>query len=114
MSKKIAIVGGGISGLHCANLLEKNGHSVTIFEKNTWGGVMQNHTVDGKDYPISTIFPMPGGEFMKYATDQKLVKIGFFLFFFSLLFLAQIIDVKPLLIIIYLIIYDLKSMCLPV
>ena len=53
---KIGIVGGGISGLYCANLLEGRGHDVTIFENNKWGGDIQTTIIDGKCYPISTLF----------------------------------------------------------
>lgn len=52
---KIGIVGGGISGLYCANLLEERGHDVTIFENNKWGGDIQTTIIDGKCYPISTL-----------------------------------------------------------
>ncbi len=34
MGKQIAVIGGGISGLAAANILQKNGHTVTIFEKS--------------------------------------------------------------------------------
>jgi dimethylaniline monooxygenase (N-oxide forming) len=34
MSKNIAVVGGGISGIATANILQLNGHRVTIFEKS--------------------------------------------------------------------------------
>ena len=40
---KIAIVGGGISGLTCAFWLKKFGHKVTLFEKkNHLGGWIQS------------------------------------------------------------------------
>ena len=63
---KIGIIGGGISGLYSAHLLEKKGHDVTIFEKNNWGGDIQTTEIDGKEYPISTLFDMSnGGELTK-------------------------------------------------
>jgi hypothetical protein len=52
---KIGIVGGGISGLYCANLLSDRGNDVTIYENNKWGGVIQY--VDG--YPVSILYLHP-------------------------------------------------------
>lgn len=44
-NKKIAVVGGGPTGLTCAATLAKNGYKVTIFEKhNVLGGIM-NHGI---------------------------------------------------------------------
>ncbi|MCL4256047.1 MAG: NAD(P)-binding protein, partial [Anaerolineae bacterium] len=34
MGKKIAIIGGGISGIAAANIFQKNGHTVTVYEKH--------------------------------------------------------------------------------
>ena len=46
--KKIAIVGAGISGLHCAKILKSNGFNVTVFDKNSKvGGRMQTSEIDG-------------------------------------------------------------------
>jgi len=40
MKKRIAIIGGGISGIAAANILQKDGHTVTVYEKNAKiGGV---------------------------------------------------------------------------
>jgi hypothetical protein len=52
---KIAIVGGGISGLYCSFRLANAGHDTTVFEGKSWGGVIQSHQIDGVDYPISTL-----------------------------------------------------------
>lgn len=58
MSKKIAIVGTGISGLTCGHLLHKN-NDITIFEANDYIG---GHTatvdieVSGREYAIDTGF----------------------------------------------------------
>ncbi|MDX2079078.1 MAG: NAD(P)/FAD-dependent oxidoreductase [bacterium] len=34
MGKTIAVIGGGVSGIAAANILQKNGHTVTVYEKN--------------------------------------------------------------------------------
>ncbi|MEH6565615.1 MAG: FAD-dependent oxidoreductase [Halopseudomonas sp.] len=55
---RVAIIGSGISGLLCANLLSRR-HQVTVFEASDWNGG-HTHTVDvnvgGKDYAIDTGF----------------------------------------------------------
>lgn len=58
MSKNIAIVGTGISGLTCGHLLHKN-HQVTLFEANDYIGghtATKNIQLDGKKYAIDTGF----------------------------------------------------------
>jgi predicted NAD/FAD-binding protein len=58
MSKRIAIIGSGISGLTCAYLLHKDNH-ISVFEANDYVG---GHTatkqidLDGKAYAIDTGF----------------------------------------------------------
>lgn len=55
---RIAIVGGGISGLGAAYLLQKD-HQVSVFEAQShWGGHTHTHaiSVDGRDYAIDTGF----------------------------------------------------------
>jgi uncharacterized protein len=58
-SKKIAIIGAGISGLACAYQLTKAGHAVTLFEANDYFGG-HTHTVDvtldGISYGVDTGF----------------------------------------------------------
>ena len=56
---RIAVIGGGISGLYMANKLSRT-HEVTIFEADKWGGDVQHVNVDGECYPVSTIAVMPG------------------------------------------------------
>ncbi|QHJ11147.1 hypothetical protein FX988_01375 [Paraglaciecola mesophila] len=58
MSKRIAIVGSGISGLTCGHLLHKN-HDITIFEANDYIGghtATKDVTIKGRDYAIDTGF----------------------------------------------------------
>jgi NADPH-dependent glutamate synthase beta subunit-like oxidoreductase len=31
-TRRVAVVGGGVSGLHCAYVLSKQGHAVTVFD----------------------------------------------------------------------------------
>ena len=48
MNKKIAIIGGGITGLTAAYYLKKKGYSPTIFEASSQiGGVIQTKKIDG-------------------------------------------------------------------
>ena len=49
----IAIIGGGISGLYCGNLLTELGHNITIYENNKFGGCIDYITYNNKDYPLS-------------------------------------------------------------
>jgi predicted NAD/FAD-binding protein len=59
VSLRVAIVGSGISGLACARLLQRQGHSVTLFEANDYAGGL-THTVDvtldGTTAPVDTGF----------------------------------------------------------
>ncbi len=58
-SKKIAVIGSGISGLACAYRLGQSGHKVTLFEANDYFGG-HTHTVDvtlgGITYGVDTGF----------------------------------------------------------
>ncbi|MBJ2134837.1 FAD-dependent oxidoreductase [Paraglaciecola chathamensis] len=58
MSKRIAIIGSGISGLTCGHLLHKN-HDITIYEANDYVGghtATKDVTIKGRDYAIDTGF----------------------------------------------------------
>lgn len=47
MNKKVAVIGGGPSGLTCAAFLAKNGVDVTIYEKHNYlGGILQHGIPD--------------------------------------------------------------------
>jgi len=58
VQKKIAIIGSGIAGLTCGNLLSSK-HEITLFEANDYLGG-HTHTFDvmsrGKQYPVNTGF----------------------------------------------------------
>jgi predicted NAD/FAD-binding protein len=58
MSKKIAIIGTGISGLTCGHLLHKK-HNITLFEANNYIGghtATKDVEVNGRQYAIDTGF----------------------------------------------------------
>jgi len=58
MSKRIAIIGSGISGLTCAYLLHKDNH-ISVFEANDYVGghtATKQTDLDGKTYAIDTGF----------------------------------------------------------
>jgi protoporphyrinogen oxidase len=47
-SKRIAIIGGGLTGLVAAYRLSQKGHRITIFEKsNDLGGLMGGFEING-------------------------------------------------------------------
>ena len=56
MSKKIAIIGTGISGLTCGHFLHQK-HDITLFEANNYIGghtATKDVEVNGKHYAIDT------------------------------------------------------------
>jgi oxygen-dependent protoporphyrinogen oxidase len=54
---KIGVIGSGISGLTAAYWLQKNGHDVTVFEKNSHvGGRMSTRVVNGFHFDIGANF----------------------------------------------------------
>lgn len=71
---KVAVVGGGISGLYSANLLCSLGYEVEIYEGNQWGGDIQTATVGNTCYPVSTLFVMPDDDILK--DELKKYNIG--------------------------------------
>ena len=44
-NKKVAVVGGGLSGLSCAAFLRRNGYNVTIYEKHSYLGGLLYHGI---------------------------------------------------------------------
>lgn len=60
MSKKIAVIGGGIAGLACAYQLQESGHTVTLYEKNPHvGGRMSSRSKDGLLFDIGATHLIP-------------------------------------------------------
>ena len=58
---KIAVVGSGIGGLASAILLQRKGHQVTVYEKNSCpGGKMGQINVDGYRFDTGpSLFTLP-------------------------------------------------------
>ena len=53
MSKKIAVIGAGISGMTCAYTLKKAGHDVVVYEKEAYvGGRMSTRIKDDLPFDI--------------------------------------------------------------
>jgi len=72
-NKSIGIIGGGISGLYIANKLAAT-NSVTVFEGHHWGGDVQYENVDGKCYPVSTLYKMPNDQFLDDEIERINIK----------------------------------------
>ncbi len=74
MSKKVAIIGAGITGLHCALNLEKQGIEYTIFEKSERaGGRFERFDVDDTYFDIGPfLFSSNNLFFMKLVKELKL------------------------------------------
>jgi protoporphyrinogen oxidase len=53
-TKKVAIIGGGISGLTCGYLLGGDKYDVTIFEKSTAGGNFFSEKYNGDNYELGS------------------------------------------------------------
>ena len=70
---KIGVLGGGISGLYISSLL-KNKHDVTIFESNNWDGDIKTDYINGKCYPISTMFAMLNDKILKNKLKELNIK----------------------------------------
>lgn len=50
MEKKVAVIGGGISGMSFAHFCAIRGYKVTVFEKGNIGGCLQSVSFDGESY----------------------------------------------------------------
>ncbi len=71
---KIAVIGGGISGLSCAQLLTKKGYQVTVFERESRpGGMIKCDNIEG------SLFHTTGGHV--FNTKRKDVMKWFWSFF---------------------------------
>lgn len=67
----VAVVGAGASGLTAAHYLKKQGHSVTIFEKNDRvGGKVYSYKIDGITIELGGLLVTPG-----FTTINSLINI---------------------------------------
>lgn len=67
---KIAIIGGGITGLSAAYLLTKKGHEVTVFEKESYlGGLASSFTKKNWNWPIEKYYHH------FFSSDSDLLKL---------------------------------------
>ncbi|MCF6462949.1 FAD-dependent oxidoreductase [Clostridium sp. Cult1] len=69
---KIAVVGGGLSGLVIAEGLERKGYNnVTLFEENVrLGGKLYTIWYEGKSYELGAIFGLPSYSSLKALMDR--------------------------------------------
>lgn len=67
----IAIIGGGISGLYCANLLDNLGHKITVYEKNKFGGCIDYIEYNSKYYPLSALYIIGNNKFLLDFIEKK-------------------------------------------
>lgn len=70
MGKKIIIIGGGFSGLSAASYLAKQGHEVTLLEKNErWGGRADEYSADGFRFDMGPSWYMMPEAFEQFFQD---------------------------------------------
>ncbi len=69
----VAVVGGGLAGLSAACVLAARGHSVTLFEKNSWvGGKAAVYRADGFRFDMGpTILTLPSVLHRIFAEAEK-------------------------------------------
>ena len=72
MSKKITVIGSGVAGLSCASFLAKEGHQVTLLEKNSSiGGRARMFEADGFMFDMG-----PSWYWMPDVFERYFVKFG--------------------------------------
>jgi hypothetical protein len=70
---KIAIIGGGISGLYAAQILTELGHKITIYEKDKFGGCIEYIYYKNKYYPLSALYIIGDNKYMiNFIKNNKL------------------------------------------
>lgn len=74
--EKIAIIGGGVSGLYLANQLIKEGYKhVTIYEQEArLGGKLHSIFYHGKSYEMGALFSLPSQQYLKKFMKQAGLK----------------------------------------
>lgn len=66
--KKVAVIGGGFTGLTAAFVLAKKGHQVTVFEaESTLGGLVAGFAIDG--------LPLEKAYHFLYKTDRHIIAL---------------------------------------
>ncbi|MBU3142846.1 FAD-dependent oxidoreductase [Clostridium sp. CF012] len=77
MDHKIAIIGGGLSGLAIAAGLQRKGYkNVTVFERdNRLGGKLHTICYKGKSYEFGALFSMPSQKHLKSLMKTFNIKI---------------------------------------
>ena len=53
---KIAIIGGGISGLYAAKILTDLRHNITVYEKDKFGGCIEYIRYKNNYYPLTALY----------------------------------------------------------
>ncbi|MCT4544701.1 MAG: FAD-dependent oxidoreductase [Vallitalea sp.] len=74
---KVAIIGGGFSGLLIAEFLQKKGYkNVTVFEKeNRLGGKLHTIWYNGKAYEFGALFGLPNQKFLTDFIKSHNIKV---------------------------------------
>jgi protoporphyrinogen oxidase len=77
MKCKVAIIGGGFSGLLIAEFLQKKGYkNVTVFEKeNRLGGKLHTIWYNGKAYEFGALFGLPNQKFLTDFIKSHNIKV---------------------------------------
>lgn len=61
---KIAIIGGGISGLYAAKILTDLRHNITVYEKDKFGGCIEYIRYKNNYYPLTALYIIGDNEYM--------------------------------------------------
>lgn len=72
---KIAIIGGGISGLYAAKILTELGHNITVYEKDKFGGCIEYIYYRNSYYPLSALYIIGDNQYMINFIKKNKLKI---------------------------------------
>lgn len=102
---KIAIIGGGISGLYAAKILTNLGHNITVYEKNKFGGCIEYIDYKNNYYPLSALYIIGDNRYMinfikknkleilqceYYLKDYHIIKRRLNLYFILTIFISYL------------------------